>query len=356
MLISFLMKTFLKVVIAVILVPVVILIGIILYATVSDYHPAEKEAMALKHITPDTLPDTVSVRVLIWNIGYCGLDYNMDFFYDGGRGVRTPELQFLTNYNGVLEQLNRTDSADFILLQEVDVRSKRSYRTNEVEGLKQALKGFDSYFARNYDVFFVPVPFSRPMGSVNSGLLSFSRCNPSLVTMYTFPGQYAWPKRLFMLDRCFLVMRYALDNGKELLVINTHNEAYDNGSIRDTQMAYLHDFLLSEYQRGNYIITGGDWNQCPPDFIPKFNGQVFDSVNFKGIGADYLPPDWTWLFDNKIPSNRRIDIPYNKGVTKTTVIDFFLLSPNLEPVECRTFDLDFEFSDHQPVFMHVKLK
>ena len=73
-----------------------------------------------------------------------------------------------------------------------------------------------------------------------------------------------------MLDRCFMVNRYPLENGKELLVINTHNEAFDPGEIRKAQMAYLKEFLLSEYAKGNYIIAGGDWNMSPPDFKPEF--------------------------------------------------------------------------------------
>ena len=27
--------------------------------------------------------------------------------------------------------------------------------------------------------------------------------------------------------------------------------------------------MLEEYEKGNYIVVGGDWNQCPPDFKPN---------------------------------------------------------------------------------------
>ena len=46
-----------------------------------------------------------------------------------------------------------------------------------------------------------------------------------------------------MLDRCFLVNRYPVSNGNELLMINTHNSAYDDGSLRKQQMDFLKDFL-----------------------------------------------------------------------------------------------------------------
>jgi len=48
--------------------------------------------------------------------------------------------------------------------------------------------------------------------------------------------------------------------------------------------------------------------------------------------------------------------PYKKGETATTVIDFFLLSPNIEKVETSNVDLNFQNSDHQPVLLKIKLK
>ena len=59
-------------------------------------------------------------------------------------------------------------------------------------------------------------------------------------------------------------------NGKELVMINTHNEAFDAGEIRTAQMSFLKDFVQSEYNKGNYVIAAGDWNQSPPGFTPSF--------------------------------------------------------------------------------------
>ena len=45
-----------------------------------------------------------------------------------------------------------------------------------------------------------------------------------------------------------------------------------------------------------------------------------------------------------------------KGKTFTTLIDFYLVSPNVEILEVKTIDLDFKYSDHQPISLKVKLK
>jgi endonuclease/exonuclease/phosphatase family metal-dependent hydrolase len=350
------MRRYLRIMLFFILLPAAVLLLLILYATFTDYRPAEKEIVYNSDGAADTLAESAVFQLLIWNIGYGGLDKQMDFFYDGGKKVRTPKNQLEKNMTGISQFITSTDSVDFILLQEVDVSSKRSYHLNEVSQLTRDCGDRHVYFGKNYDVFFVPLPFTSPMGGVNSGVLSLTHFNPLEVSRISFPGQYAWPKRLFMLDRCFLVMRFPLSNGKQLLIINTHNEAYDNGSIRDQQMAYLKQFLLKEYETGNYLIVAGDWNQCPPSLKPRFAGDVFDTIDYKGIEPDFLPNGWNYTYDSTIPSNRRTDVAYIKGKTRTTVIDFFLLSPNLHSHGCRTTDLGFTNSDHQPVQIKFSLQ
>jgi endonuclease/exonuclease/phosphatase family metal-dependent hydrolase len=350
------MRRLLKILLIIIMIPVLALLMVIVYATITDYKPAEKEIVSHPDGKADTLQSGREYRLLIWNIGYAGLDKKMDFFYDGGSKVRTPREQLKQNMSGIEEFITSADSVDFTLLQEVDVSSKRSYHINEVQEFTNEFKDSHIYYGKNYDVFFVPLPFTDPMGSVNSGILSFSHFIPSEVVRYSFPGQYEWPKRLFMLDRCFLVMRFPLSNGKQLLVINTHNEAFDKGSIRDMQMAYLKKFVLAEYDLGNYVLVAGDWNECPPDLKPAYKGDIFDTIDYKGIDAGFMPVGWNWVFDNSKPSNRRVDIAYTPGTTRTTTIDFFLLSPNIRSVACHTTDLGFAHSDHQPVQIKIILQ
>lgn len=335
-------------------IPAVILLGLIGYASFTNYDPPPSEQINIAGVA-DTIPDSASFHVMIWNIGYAGLDKDMDFFYDGGKKVRTPENRLKENMAGIIQVLAGADSVDFMLLQEVDLDSKRSYGTNQVEMITDIWKD-QTYYGKNYDVFFVPLPFNEPMGRVNSGLLSFSHYTPSAVERLSLPGRYAWPKQLFMLDRCLLVMHYPLANGKELLIVNVHHEAYDNGDIRDQQMAFLKTFLLQESEKGNYLVVAGDWNQCPPDFHPDFDGEVFDTIDNKGIDSDYLPLDWQWVYDNSVPTNRRVDVPYFRGKTRTTLIDFFLVSPNLKVSGCKGSPMGFAHSDHQPVQVNISFR
>lgn len=349
-----LFKKILKALSVVLLLIVMFFIGIVVYAIISDYRPKEKEVLFADD-KAKTLIDTIEPTILTWNIGYCGLDKDMDFFYDGGKKVFTPRVKCIENLQKVEKFLKQNDSVDFIFIQEIDRKSKRSYYLNEYDSLSAVLRGFSPFFAKNYDVFFVPVPPASPMGRVLSGIGIFSKETPSSSTRFSFPGKYGFPKQLFLLDRCFLVNSYPLSNGKELLIINTHNEAFDTGNIRRAQMAYLKDFLLKEYNKGNYIITGGDWNQSPPDFIPEFSGYKINTLQMK-MALDWLPAGWKWIYDNKTPSNRSVISAYEPSFTTTAVIDFFLLSPNIEALSIKCVDLGFENSDHNPVIFKTKLK
>ena len=339
---------------AIVLLMLLFLSGIIIYALISDYKPEEKtEIFSVSN--PAILSDTLVINLMTWNIGYCGLDKNMDFFYDGGTKVATPEDQCLENLSAIKKFITGNDTIDFFLIQEIDRNSKRSYHMDEFDTIGRLLTDYHPLFAKNYDVFFVPVPPTDPMGKVLSGIALFSKFKPSSSFRYQFPGEYSFPTQLFMLDRCFMVNRYPLENGKELLVINTHNEAFDPGEIRKAQMVYLKEFLLSEYAKGNYIIAGGDWNMSPPDFRPEFTGNKLNTGQMM-MEPGFMPPEWVWVYDNKKPSNRSVVAAYDPETTTTTVIDLFLLSPNTKLISVECIDLNFENSDHNPVRIKVGLK
>ena len=69
----------------------------------------------------------------------------------------------------------------------------------------------------------------------------------------------------------------------------------------------------------------------------------------------FLPDDWRWVYDPVTPSNRKTKYTYQPGETFVTIIDFFLISPNLKALGIKTLKQDFKFSDHQPVWMEVRL-
>jgi endonuclease/exonuclease/phosphatase family metal-dependent hydrolase len=341
-----------------------VLFGLFLaWSTIEDFRPEpevrlEKSASGRQITATDTVFSIVS-----WNIGYFGLGKNSDFFFDGGKMTRPVKEDYESYSGSALKYIENTVEADFYIFQEVDFNSRRSYRDNQISRLQGVLPGMESLSAINYLVRFVPVPLKNPLGKVKSGLVTFSRFETSENTRYGFPGGYDWPVRLFQLDRCFLLSRLALPSGKELVLINTHNEAFDDGSQRAQQMAVLKEKMLAEYAKGSFVIVGGDWNQNPVGFgdwgiwgledlgIGRFSNDDLGRTIEPAIEPDFFPEGWQWVFDPELPTNRDVDDVYVKGKTKTTIIDFFVVSPNVTVLEVKTTDLGFEWADHQPVRM-----
>ncbi|MBI9067231.1 MAG: hypothetical protein JEZ09_08060 [Salinivirgaceae bacterium] len=333
----------------------ILLFGFFLgYNTVKDYKPEAEEVLFEGDGAVINIYDTLNF--LNWNVGYCGLGSDMDFFYDGGKQTRTSEERTNENFNKIAKFLKQNDSIDFYLLQEVDQNSKRSYHMNQFSKLGKELPDFHSYFAYNYKVLFVPVPANDPMGKVEGGLATFCKEQPFKVKRHSFPGNYEWPKGLFMLDRCFMVKRFYTSNGKELVIINTHNSAYDTGNLRKQQMKLIREFLLAEYEKGNYVIIGGDWNQNPPKAGEKTSEHKDGHLTRIKIDNEFMPAGWQWIFSEDIPTNRMLYEPYNKETTITAVIDFYLISPNIISLAHKNVNLNFENSDHHPIFMSVLLK
>lgn len=329
--------------------------GLLIHGTATDYQPPESEDCAVVSSGEEVLPDTL--RMVIWNIGYSGLGKEMDFFYDGGKNVR-PSPEYSTLFlEGILRTTKNMEGYDFLLFQEVDTSSKRSYGRNIYKEIDGMMKDHNATFAMNYHTDFNPIPFSDPLGRINSGLATYSKYTPTAVTRHQFPGNYAWPKKVYMLDRCFMESRFPLANGKELVLINTHNSAYDDGTLKTQQMEYLKDFLITDYEAGNYVIVGGDWNQCPPNFNPhKFDGQTNDAYAQTNIDPEFMPAGWVWAYDPGFPTNRKLDKPYNAQESGRTLIDFYLVSPNVRVLEVKCRPQGFSYSDHEPVSLKITLQ
>jgi endonuclease/exonuclease/phosphatase family metal-dependent hydrolase len=270
--------------------------------------------------------------------------------------VRPLPEQYENYRQAILKRIISFDTTAFILLQEVDTLSRRSYYENQFRSITQSMPSFRSYFGVNYDSW-VPVPPQRPMGKVKSGLVTLSKFLPSTVKRVSFESSYSWPMRLFQLKRCYLETRYNTTDGKELVLINTHNSAFDDAaSLREKELNTLRSRMLDEYAKGNYVIIGGDWNQNPASFDSTFVLTTYKSKTIKpGIPEDFTPEGWKYAYDPLHTTNRDVNIPYTEGETITSLIDFFVISPKVNLQYVKTVQTGFVEADHQPVVMRVVL-
>lgn len=335
-----------------ILVGLIVIFGLTLgYFWVTEWTPKEIEVAEISgYASSPSVSDTLTI--VAWNIGYAGLGDDMDFFYDGGETARTSESRTELNLRKIVDFLKQYDSVDFILLQEVDFDSKRSYNKNEYETIVAAMSGFESCYGYNYVSSYVPIPLNDPIGKVRSGLVTLSKHKIASAKRLQYPSKFDFPVRLFNLKRAMLSCQIILPNNDTLYVNNTHNTAYDTGGMRSQEIAFMNALL----QGKPYSFTAGDWNCNPPGYTAS-DAEVNDK-NFSpmALKTTDFSADMTFLADTTTPSTRYGYEPYINGHTTTTYLDFALLGKNIEPISVQTIDLGFKNSDHNPVVYRIAIK
>ena len=347
-----------KLLLGVLLAVAILAAGLVGYLTVTEYHPAYAELPQRGANSSKEPVRERQLRLVTFNTGYGALGEDADFFMDGGVGVN-PGSQDIVEGNmiGIERILNRVD-ADLILLQEVDTDSDRSFQMNQWLQYEYDLESheYESRYALNYSCRYVPYPLKERIGKVNSGIATYSRFDISSATRYSLPTPFSWPVRTANLKRCFLVTRIPIDNStQELVVVNLHLEAYDDGEGKIAQTKQLLDFLQAEYAKGNYVVAGGDFNQLFPGAERAY--PIKETSTWVPGLLERLPQDWQYAYDTSSPTSRLLNQPHDPSdkLTQYYVIDGFILSPNITLDKVETLDEDFLYSDHNPVVLDITL-
>lgn len=347
-------KKILKVFGIVLLILVLILALFLGYLTLREYRPEDTEAVDVSEGT-QTLQAGGSFTVLTYNTGYAALSKDEDFFMDGGSKVRPDDPALVQQNLAGIASILKEQNADFYFLQEVDRDSKRSYYTDELEYYENAL-GMDGMYARNFKCDYVPYPLPT-IGKVDSGLVTLTDHAVSSATRIALPESFSWPLKTCNLKRCMLETRIPIEGSeRELVLINFHLEAYDSGEGKIAQSRMLAEKLQEEYDKGNYVIAGGDFNQT-------FEGMdaypLLDTENWAPglIGPDDIPASFSFAVSDNAPTCRLLNAPYSGNYTDSQVyvLDGFIVSDNLEIRSVTNIDTDFTYTDHQPVRLEVTL-
>ena len=347
-------RKILKVILTVVIVIVAVFAALLIFLTATEYKPDAVETLSVPEGTRTAAPGE-DLTLVTMNTGYAGLDKSTDFFMDGGTGVN-PESreQVEGNLAGIADTL-RSLPADIYYLQETDVNSGRTYYIDEAAYYEDAL-GMSGAFAYNYKCSFVPYPVPM-IGHVESGILTLSDLKTDEAQRVALPVSFRWPISTCNLKRCLLVEYLPLEGtDAKLVLVNLHLEAYDEGEGKIAQTKMLADLLRSEYEKGNYVIAGGDFNQTFPG-VKEY--PVVDTENWAPgvIGSDVLPEGFSFAVDDSLPTCRLLSAPYTRSyeTSQVYVIDGFIVSPNVQVKTVETIRTDFENSDHQPVKLEVTL-
>ena len=341
----------------VLLAAVLAVAALVGYLTVREYRPEAEEPAWTAGTAQAVLARGRSMSLLSFNIGFAGLGETSDFFMDGGTMTRPASATVVEDNLAGVEETIGALAPDIVLLQEVDVSAKRSYGIDERAALHAAFGGAAA-FAPNYVCDYVPYPIPDTIGQINSGLLTLSRFSMEGETRVALPVPFSWPVRIANLKRCLLVARLPIEGSDaQLVLVNLHLEAYDDGTGKHAQTEQLRSLLEREYERGNYVIAGGDFNQRI-EGVGEAYPVIDESYWQPGVlGRDILPTDWTLAFADEAPTCRLLNQPYDAEdpLTQYYVIDGFLCSPNVTVETVSVIDHAFRYADHNPVLLRFSL-
>ncbi len=287
-----------------------------------------------------------SLQLTTWNIGYGALGARANFAADGGNDLRAlSRAEIELAVKAIAEEVKKFGS-DILLLQEL---ANPNWLTRQVPVLSQiddALKAYASAFWEGLRLPYVPkwVNLSHGMGVFSRKLIT----DLQAYRLQTESGSiFAGIKKHY----AKLVSRLPIDGSdREWVVINVHLAAFDDGAkVRQEQISEVFDLAHLEYQRGNYVVIGGDWNMrlVSKEFPHAKSGEnKFVSPDFP---VEKLPAGWSVAADDTVPTVRALHRPYEPGVNNTSIIDGFAYSPNVELLDIAAKDMGFQYTDHHPV-------
>ncbi len=361
----------------------------VIYVVCQYYRIEDNLSLEVLNNTTTTIKLNKELSFSTMNIGFGAYSPDFTFFMDTGYDENGNITQgsdsraknkdtVIYNTENIIDDI-QVLNLDFIAFQEVDVSSDRSHHVDQKQMIIDSFTDYGNVFTYNFHSAYLMYPVFNPHGKSNSGLLTLSKYNIETSTRKSYIVDESFPNKFFDLDRCFVVNYIPVENNKQLVLINSHMSAYDEGGvIRNKQLNQLYSFMLSEYEKGNYVVCGGDFNH---DLLT--NNQLYEEFSKENIPFQDMikqkKPDWLSymfdddkksIFDNEFdiyaasncPSLRDTDVEYIKDYTYVSTVDGFIVSKNVEFVSVENLMMSdenssmFAFSDHQASTLKFILK
>ena len=324
------MTRFLKITLKILFVLFIVFVGFFFWGS-SSVHPLKEKSIIINTETKNSSANDSIFSIATYNIGYLsGMTNNLP--------VAKPKSLFdnnLLKVKSVLAPLN----IDILAFQEIDFESARSYDVNqqlEIAKLGYPFIGQTVNWDKRY-VAFPYWPLSMHFGRIYSG--------QSVLSQYPITSQERiildavadapFYRTAFYLDRLAQVDKINI-NGKTVVVINVHLEAFDKPT-RDIQTKKMLA-IYNRYKDSYPTLLVGDFNS-DIKFTDASIAPIINSPDI-GIAAYKIPYPNTF---NSINPSKRIDyILYNKNF--------------IEEINSRVLTEMGDASDHLPLMMTFKLK
>ena len=241
-----------------------------------------------------------SIKVITWNIRF-GVA-RLRFFGDGcgDRAILT-KSEVTTGLEGLAAKIKKEDP-DILLLQEVDVQSKKTAYIDQAQWL---LDNTDMNYGAYGSMWESQVILADGLGRVNTGNLILSKWKLENAERHQLPlrNDQDGLTQYFYLRRNVLKATVAMP-GNPFYAVNTHLTAFATDDTKKKHLDGFKDVLDGIAAEGQYFIAGGDLNEIPPN-ASKLDYCIEDQCDNESYhtggesehkeGA-FFAPEITWLY------------------------------------------------------------
>ena len=209
-------------------------------------------------------PDSISViKVMTWNIRFGAA--RLPWFGDAcGDRVILTEDEVITALQGIVDKINEVQP-DILLLQEVDLNSKRSDYIDQLSWIMDHTYFNYAVYGSQWKAQFIP---SDGLGRMNEGNVILSRWKISNAVRKQLPLRKDQSSLVrYFYERCCMVegkieIPEIIGNG--LYVVNIHASAFATDDTKEKHIEQFKSELDRLHGAGIIFLAGGDLNTLPP--------------------------------------------------------------------------------------------
>lgn len=305
-----------------------------------------------------------TIKVITWNIRF-GVA-RLRFYGDGcGDKVILTKSEVIRGLEGLAAKIKAEDP-DILLLQEVDVQSKKTAYIDQAQWL---LDNTDMNYGAYASMWQAQAILADGLGRVNTGNLILSKWKLDNAERYQLPlrGDQDGLTKYFYLRRNVLKATVVMP-GKEFYAVNTHLTAFATDDTKQKHINSFKNVLDNITAEGKYFIAGGDLNELPPNAFKTdycLEDKCLNESYHAGIETEhkegaYFTPEITWLqpfYDKYTPAISLFDYGnseaghFTHSPDNNLILDRKLdyLWTNTTWVSSKTHQEATTLSDHIPV-------
>ena len=206
--------------------------------------------------------DVERLKVMTWNIRYGAA--RIPWFEDScGDRVHMTESEVTSHLDSIAAYIN-ADTIDILLLQEVDVSSKRSAYIDQVQYLLEKTHFNYAVYGSMWKSDIIP---SGGLGKVDVGVAILSRWKLSEAERIQLPlrEDQKFYEKYFYLRRCMVKAKLDIPGWDDLYAIDIHAASFSTDDTKQKHIIKYKNVLDDLTNLDFHFVTGGDLNAIPPE-------------------------------------------------------------------------------------------